>query len=76
MGWIHDYDVIVTGKNVGNSHSVITGIQLVSVTSSKIVANVTYTDNYTVNGKAATEVYTDPNVYEVINGRWFLTSMK
>jgi hypothetical protein len=76
VGWQHDNIVITSGKTAGFISSTITGINLVSVSDTKIVANVTFADTYTVNGERKTFVRTDPNTYEVINGRWFITSMK
>ena len=73
VGWQHDYDEIVTGKTSGDI-STITNIKLISVSNAKIVADVTIKDVGVVNGKTTTDVFIENNTYEVVNGRWYLTS--
>ena len=71
--WQHDYDAIVTGKTSGEIVT-ITNIKLISVSDAKIVADVTIKDVGVFNGKTTTGVFTETNVYEVVNGRWYRTS--
>lgn len=75
-GWRHDRDVIVAGKVTGNVYNTITGIKLISVTDTKIVAQVTLKTTQTIDGKTSTylDSYPYPNTYGLINGRWYLTS--
>lgn len=72
--WQHDYAEIVTDKTASDVLSTIVDIKLLSVTSTKVVSDVTIKTRYTVNGTTKTEVYTSHNTYEVVSGRWYLTS--
>jgi len=74
--WLHDRNVIAAGKVTGNIYNTITAIKLISVTDTKIVAQVTLKTTQTIDGKTSTSLdnYPYPNTYELINMRWYLTS--
>lgn len=76
VGWQDDRTAIVTHKNAGLNSTAITGIEVYTVSSSKIVARVTRKYVFADSGKMTTEVDSSNNTYEVVSGRWYLTSFK
>lgn len=64
------YDFIVTQNQVGESSSMITGLDLLSVTANKMVALITYR---TTKNHQSPQLDSSKNTYSVIEGRWHLT---
>jgi len=66
------YDFIVTQNKVGESSSMITGLDLLSVTANKMVALIRY---QTTENHQSPRLWAYKNTYSVIDGRWHLSDM-